>query len=65
MKMNKADAPSKQRWDAENTRIFTVKLFRKSENDVIEFLEGKNKRNVICEAIREYIANHPGKEDKK
>lgn len=53
------DAPSKVRWDAENVRIFTVKMFRKTEQDVIEYLEPKNKRNIICAAIREYMANHP------
>ena len=56
--MSMADPPSKQRWDAANTRIFTIKLFRKTENDVIEFLEGKNKRDILCAAIREYMANH-------
>lgn len=53
------DSPSKVRWDAENVRIFTVKLFRKTEQDVIEYLEPKNKRNIICAALREYMANHP------
>lgn len=52
------DAPSKKKWDAENTRIFSVKLFRKTENDVIEYLEDKNKRTIICAAIREYIERH-------
>lgn len=53
------DAPSKKRWDAENVRIFTVKLFRKTEQDVIEYLEPRNKREIICAALREYMANHP------
>lgn len=53
------DAPSKKRWDAENVRIFTVKLFRKTEQDVIEYLEPRNKRQIICAALREYMANHP------
>ena len=46
------DAPSKKRWDAQYTRTFAVKLFRKTENDVIEYLEDKNKRNTIVKAIR-------------
>lgn len=61
MRMNTADPPSKQKWDAVNTRTFSVKLFRKTENDVIEFLEDKNKRNIICAAIREYMENHKEK----
>lgn len=52
------DAPSKKRWDAENVRIFTVKLFRKTDEDVIEYLEPLNKRNIILTALREYMANH-------
>lgn len=52
------DAPSKKRWDAENVRIFTVKLFRKTDEDVIEYLEPLNKRNIILAALREYMANH-------
>ena len=59
--MSMPDAPSKKRWDAENVVIYTVKFMRKTDQDVIEFLQGKNRRNTICEAIRYYIENH--KED--
>lgn len=52
------DPASKVRWDAENTRIFTIKFMRRTESDVIEALENNNKRNLICAAIREYIENH-------
>lgn len=58
--MGMPDAPSKKKWDAENVRIFSVKLFRKNDSDVIEFLEPRNKRDTICAAIREYIENHKG-----
>ena len=57
--MKMSDAPSKIRWDRENVRIFTFKLMRKTDQDVIEFLEPRNKRKIICDAIREYMANHP------
>lgn len=53
------DAPSKIRWDAENVRIFTVKFMRKTDEDVIEFLEPRNKRNTLLKAIRYYMENHP------
>ena len=56
--MGMPDAPSKKRWDAENVRIISIKLFRKKDQDVIDFLEGRNKHDVFCEAIREYIKNH-------
>ena len=52
------DSEAKKKWDAKNVRIFTVKFFRKTDRDVIEFLEGKNKRGILCDAIREYMANH-------
>ena len=55
------DAPSKRRWDAENTFKVTVKFQKKTDQDVIDFFVGKNKRNIICAAIREYMENH--KED--
>lgn len=53
------DAPSKVKWDKENVRVFTVKLMRRTDQDVIEFLEPQNKRNILLAAIREYMANHP------
>ena len=49
------DCPSKVRWDAQNVRIFTVKFMRKTDQDVIDFLEPRNKRDTICAAIREYM----------
>ena len=51
--------PSKVRWDKENTVGVTIKFQRKSDQDCIDFLEGKNKRDTICAALREYMANHP------
>lgn len=60
--MGMPDSEWKKKWDAQNTRIFSVKFFRRTDNDVIEFLESRNKRNIICAAIREYIENHKGDE---
>lgn len=57
------DAPSKVRWDKENTVLMTVKFQRKSDQDVIDFLEGKNKRDTVCEAIRFYMAHAAQKAD--
>ena len=56
------DSEAKKKWIAENSVIYTVKLMRKTDQDVIDFLDGKNKRNTICAAIREYMKNH--KEEK-
>lgn len=56
--MNMPERESKKRWDAANSRVYTFKLMNKTDQDVIDFLEGKNKRNIILAAIREYINNH-------
>ena len=57
------DAPSKRKWDKENVVLISIKLMRKTDSDIIEYLNGKNKHNTICEAIRFYIEHH--KEDKE
>lgn len=56
--MSMPDSEAKKRWDAENVRIFSVKFFRRTDNDVIEFIEKHNKRNIILAAVREYMENH-------
>lgn len=53
------DYPSKIKWDKENTVQIHVKFQRKKDQDCIDFLEGKNKRDTICAALREYMKNHP------
>ena len=53
------DPPSKIKWDKENLVMVTIKFQRKYDADCIEFLEGKNRRDTICAALREYMKNHP------
>ena len=53
------DAPSKRRWDKENTFLIAIKFQRKTDQDCIDYLVGKNKRNTVCAALREYMKNHP------
>lgn len=55
------DSPSKRKWDAENLVIITVKFQRRKDQDVIDYLDGKNKRDTICAALRYYMEHH--KED--
>lgn len=59
--MGMADAPSKKRWDKEHTVLIAIKFQRKTDQDCIDFLEGKNKRDTICSALREYMENHKSK----
>lgn len=53
-----ADPPSKRRWDAENTYFIGIKFQKKTDQDVIDYLQGKNKRDLVLAAIREYMENH-------
>ena len=39
--------------------MVTVKMVNKSDADLLEFLEGKQKATVIKAALREYMINHP------
>jgi len=57
--MKMSDPPSKIKWDKENIVLIAIKFQRKFDQDCIDFLEGKNKRNVVIAALREYMANHP------
>ena len=56
--MSMPDSEAKKKWIAENSVIYTVKFMTKTDKDVIDFLEGKNRRNTICEVVRYYIENH-------
>ena len=58
-----ADCPGKQRWDAENVRIYTFKLFRKTDEELIEYMENKPKGELIRNALREYMKFHPDVEE--
>jgi len=58
-----ADSEAKKRWDKENMVFVAFKLFRgndkrKNDQEIIDFLDGKNKSEVIKIALREYMENH-------
>lgn len=57
------DAESKKRWDKQNVLFVTTKLFRavgesNNDQDIIDFLNGKQRATVIKQALREYMENH-------
>ena len=59
-----ADSEAKKKWDKKNMTVITFKLFRSSDKkqndqDIIDYLEGKVKSEVIKNALREYMKNHP------
>lgn len=51
------DSEAKKRWAKENMLLIGLKLHRKNDADIIEYLTDHNheKQMVIKEAIREYI----------
>lgn len=63
--MSMADPPSKKRWDKEHTAFIAIKFQRKTDQDCIDFLDGKNKRDTVCAALREYMKNHPEESEEK
>lgn len=56
--MRMPDPPSKKRWDKENTLLVPIKFQRKTDQDCIDFLEGKNRRDTICAALRFYMKHY-------
>lgn len=61
--MTMPDAPSKIRWDKENTIVFSLKIMKRTEADIYEFLtkcqaNGIGKGTIIKTALREYMENH-------
>lgn len=54
------DSEAKKAWMKENSRYFAIKVMRRTEDDLLKFLERQGKpATAIKKAIREYIANHP------
>jgi len=62
MKMSESEA--KRKWIKENTIIFSIKLMKRTEEDIINFLDRKGEEGIprgtiFKAAIREYMKNHP------
>ena len=55
------DSEAKRRWQKENMMMICLKLHRKNDSDLIEFLEEnpQDKQKTIKLALREYMKNHP------
>jgi len=60
--MGMPDSAAKRKWDKENVLIMSVKLFKNTDADLLEYLEGKQRGPIVKAALREYIENH--KEEK-
>ena len=58
------DSEAKRKWMKENAIIFSIKLMKRSEADIVNYVEenlarGIGKNTLFKMAMREYIANHP------
>lgn len=58
---------ARKRWDKDNTVIFSVKFFKTSEQDLIDFMDSKvdkaagiGRGTVLKMALKEYMENHKG-----
>jgi hypothetical protein len=57
------DSEAKKKWMEKNTIVFSIKLMRRTESDIIEYLDanlakGVGKGTIIKSALREYMENH-------
>lgn len=58
-----ADSEAKKLWMKQNSKMYSLKIMRRTEADILEFLESQEKPvSAIKEAIRFYIANHKNEE---
>lgn len=58
------DSEAKKKWDKQNMVFVGFKLFRsvgdnKNDQDILDYLDGKVRGEIIKAALREYIKNHP------
>ena len=63
MKMPESEA--KKQWMKENSITFSIKLMKRTEGDIIEFIDklgdqGIPRGTVFKLALREYMENHKG-----
>lgn len=58
------DSEAKKKWMKENAIIFSIKLMKRSEADIVNYVEenlarGIGKNTLFKMALREYMENHP------
>ena len=57
------DSAAKKAWMKENSRLFAIKVMKRTEADIFDFLTAQsNPSATIKAAIREYMQNHKIKE---
>lgn len=53
-----ADTEAHAAWMKENTVTLSLRFQKRTDSDIIQFLEGKSKQATIKAALREYMKNH-------
>ena len=58
------DSEAKKRWDKENTVMLSIKFQKKTDSDILEYLDSASnskttKQTTIKAALREYMERHP------
>ena len=66
--MSMPDSQAKRKWMKENSVNLTLKLMRRTETDIFDYLEkmeakGIGKGTMFKIALREYMVNHPAEKD--
>lgn len=51
------ESEAKKRWMRENTVQISLKFTKATDQDIISYLEGKQKQTEIKRILREYIRN--------
>ena len=58
-----ADSEAKKAWMKQNSKMYSIKVMKKTESDILEFLEKQERPiSTIKAALREYIASHKNEE---
>lgn len=59
---SEARKKSQARFDAQNTKRYTLKLNKRTNAELIELLDSaESQQGIIKQALREYIENHTEK----
>ena len=55
----KKTSAAKYKWMLENSKTFQVRVMKRTEPDLWDYLQGKQPAPLFKAALREYMKNHP------
>ena len=58
---SKKQSQAKADWMKENSKVFGIRVMKNAEQDIWDFLQGKNASEVFKKALREFMDNHKDK----